>query len=405
MQVDEENGLPAKTRYRMIDRAGNRAAWVELQPLTGRTHQLRAHMAAIGHPIVGDAKYGGAEAFLTGGVSRKLHLHARRLRIDGPDGETIDGSAELPDHFAESLKMLGFDPLAGDALPLDTSDYKTDPEVKARRVAAAAKTGARAQGRAARPRRAQRGKPRKPAGKPPAKPAARHRQTGRQAGRQAGAQTDRKAARQTMSKLAIFDCDGTLVDSGGTIHRALRSTFDSHGLDCPPRVVTKKVIGLSLDEAFARWCPTATIRRCRAPTRTPFSRCAARAWSRSRCSTASSPRSTRSERRAGCLAWRPARATRGLDHCLAAHGIADRFVTLQTADHHPSKPHPSMVLAAIAEAGSSADADRVHRRYGVGHGRRRGPPAAGRSAPAGAIMTKPNCATPGRMTWRSIRPN
>jgi 23S rRNA pseudouridine955/2504/2580 synthase len=56
MHVDEENGLPARTRYRLIDRAGNRAAWVELQPLTGRTHQLRAHMAAIGHPIVGDAK-------------------------------------------------------------------------------------------------------------------------------------------------------------------------------------------------------------------------------------------------------------------------------------------------------------------------------------------------------------
>ena len=71
----------------MIDRAGNRAAWVELQPLTGRTHQLRAHMAAIGHPIVGDAKYGGAEAFLTGGISRKLHLHARRLKIDAPDGK------------------------------------------------------------------------------------------------------------------------------------------------------------------------------------------------------------------------------------------------------------------------------------------------------------------------------
>ncbi|MEO7655710.1 MAG: RluA family pseudouridine synthase, partial [Sphingomicrobium sp.] len=71
MQVDEENGLAARTRYRTIDRVGNRAAWVELQPLTGRTHQLRAHMAAIGHPIVGDAKYGGAEAFLTGGISRK----------------------------------------------------------------------------------------------------------------------------------------------------------------------------------------------------------------------------------------------------------------------------------------------------------------------------------------------
>ena len=114
MHIDGEHGLPAKTRWRVLDRAGNRAAWVELQPLTGRTHQLRAHMAAIGHPIVGDAKYGGAEAFLTGGISRKLHLHARRLRIDAPDGGKIDVTAELPTHFAESLATLGFEEAAGD---------------------------------------------------------------------------------------------------------------------------------------------------------------------------------------------------------------------------------------------------------------------------------------------------
>jgi 23S rRNA pseudouridine955/2504/2580 synthase len=113
MHIDPE-GLPAKTRFRVIDRAGNRAAWVELQPLTGRTHQLRAHMAAIGHPVVGDAKYGGAEAFLTGGISRKLHLHARRIRIDAPQGGKIDVTAELPAHFAESLGTLGFEQGAGD---------------------------------------------------------------------------------------------------------------------------------------------------------------------------------------------------------------------------------------------------------------------------------------------------
>jgi 23S rRNA pseudouridine955/2504/2580 synthase len=114
MHVDPEHGLPAKTRWRVLDRAGNRAAWVELRPLTGRTHQLRAHMAAIGHPIVGDAKYGGPEAFLTGGISRKLHLHARRLKIDAPDGGKIDVTAELPAHFAESLATLGFDEAAGE---------------------------------------------------------------------------------------------------------------------------------------------------------------------------------------------------------------------------------------------------------------------------------------------------
>ena len=117
MHIDEEHGLPAKTRWRTIDRAGNRAAWVELQPLTGRTHQLRAHMASIGHPIVGDAKYGGAEAFLTGGISRKLHLHARRIRIEAFDGTKIDVTAELPTHLAESIATLGFEEAAGDQPP------------------------------------------------------------------------------------------------------------------------------------------------------------------------------------------------------------------------------------------------------------------------------------------------
>jgi 23S rRNA pseudouridine955/2504/2580 synthase len=121
----------------VIDRAGNRAAWVELQPLSGRTHQLRAHMAAIGHPIVGDAKYGGPEAFLTGGVSRKLHLHARRIRIDSPSGGAIDVTSELPPHFAESLTMLGFEAIHGDMMPMDAP--APSPVAKQKKVAAAAK--------------------------------------------------------------------------------------------------------------------------------------------------------------------------------------------------------------------------------------------------------------------------
>ena len=138
MHVDEENGLPSRTRYRVVDRAGNRAAWVELQPLTGRTHQLRVHMAAIGHPIVGDGKYGGQDAFLTGSISRKLHLHARRLRIDHPDGGQVDVTAELPDHIAESISTLGFDLSNGD-LPLDEVRYADTEEGKRKAAAAAAK--------------------------------------------------------------------------------------------------------------------------------------------------------------------------------------------------------------------------------------------------------------------------
>src|SRR5690606_9006261 len=117
MHVDTENGQAARTRYRVVDRAGNRAAWVELQPLTGRTHQLRVHLAAIGHPIVGDGKYGGQEAFLTGSISRKMHLHARRLIIDHPGGTTLDVTADLPEHFATSMDQLGFDPASSAAEP------------------------------------------------------------------------------------------------------------------------------------------------------------------------------------------------------------------------------------------------------------------------------------------------
>ncbi len=132
MHVDEAEGAPARTRYRVIERAGNRAAWVELQPFTGRTHQLRVHMAAIGHPIVGDGKYGGAAAFLTGGISRKMHLHARRIKVDHPDGGGIDVTAELPTHFAESLKQLGFDEKLGDALVLEEKTPMSKEQLKSR---------------------------------------------------------------------------------------------------------------------------------------------------------------------------------------------------------------------------------------------------------------------------------
>ncbi|MEO0464162.1 MAG: RluA family pseudouridine synthase [Pseudomonadota bacterium] len=139
MHVDEENGAVAKTRYRVIDRASDRASWVELEPLTGRTHQLRVHMAAIGHPIVGDGKYGGKDAFLTGAISRKMHLHARRLIIaepanaasKGTAGGKLDVTAELPPHFAQSMEALGFDEKLSKAAPLrDEPPAKTPAEKK-----------------------------------------------------------------------------------------------------------------------------------------------------------------------------------------------------------------------------------------------------------------------------------
>jgi len=130
MHVSEVEGQASRTRYRVLEQAGNRASWVELQPLTGRTHQLRVHMAAIGHPIVGDGKYGGLDAFLTGGVSRKMHLHARRIRIDHPDGGRVDVTAELPHHFADSMALLGFDLSRGDAPLSDEAPPPTRAEQK-----------------------------------------------------------------------------------------------------------------------------------------------------------------------------------------------------------------------------------------------------------------------------------
>jgi 23S rRNA pseudouridine955/2504/2580 synthase len=144
MHVDEKEGSPARTRYRVIERAGNAAAWVELQPYTGRTHQLRVHMAAIGHPIVGDGKYGGKAAFLTGAISRKMHLHARRIRVDHPDSGMIDVTAELPPHIAETIDALGFDLELSDRFALDEPKFSETAEGKKRAALNAAKSARKA---------------------------------------------------------------------------------------------------------------------------------------------------------------------------------------------------------------------------------------------------------------------
>ncbi|MBO9516932.1 MAG: RluA family pseudouridine synthase [Porphyrobacter sp.] len=172
MHVDEEGGQSARTRYRVLDRAGNRAAWVELHPLTGRTHQLRVHMAAIGHPIVGDGKYGGQEAFLSGTISRKMHLHARRLIIEHPDGTPLDVTAPLPEHFANSMASLGFDEADGAELPESAPEFTKDDEKRAAKAHAKqyrkerrGERRSRRDGASERP-----GSRGKPSGKPGAKP-------------------------------------------------------------------------------------------------------------------------------------------------------------------------------------------------------------------------------------------
>ncbi|WP_417831544.1 RluA family pseudouridine synthase [Terasakiella sp.] len=111
MVIDVDEGQDARTLYRTIESTGNVAAWVAMEPRTGRTHQLRVHCAYLKTPIQGDGKYGGEDAYLTGeGVSKKMHLHARRIQIPSPDGVgVIDVFAPLPDHMKRSWDFFGFD--------------------------------------------------------------------------------------------------------------------------------------------------------------------------------------------------------------------------------------------------------------------------------------------------------
>lgn len=110
MVADPENGKRAITFYRTIERASRKATWLSLEPLTGRTHQLRVHMEALGTPILGDGKYGGQESFIQGpGLSRKMHLHARAIRLPHPAGGELELIAPLSKHMRATWDFLGFD--------------------------------------------------------------------------------------------------------------------------------------------------------------------------------------------------------------------------------------------------------------------------------------------------------
>jgi 23S rRNA pseudouridine955/2504/2580 synthase len=110
MRPAKDDGQSAVTHYALVDQAGQKVAWLALNPLTGRTHQLRAHCVALGTPIVGDGKYGGKAAFIAG-LANRLHLHARSLTFPHPQtGERMEIIAPLSGHCVDSWAKLGFAP-------------------------------------------------------------------------------------------------------------------------------------------------------------------------------------------------------------------------------------------------------------------------------------------------------
>ncbi len=160
------------------------------------------------------------------------------------------------------------------------------------------------------------------------------------------------------NRLAIFDCDGTLVDSGATIYVALEETFRLHELDLPPARECRRVIGLSLQEAMAALVPHGSpeqhVQLSEDYKRTFMTlRVAGRVEEPLFDGVLDLLDAL--EDAGWVLAVATGKSDRGLKHCLELHHIHARFLSLQTADRHPSKPHPSMVLQAIADAGAAPE--------------------------------------------------
>ncbi len=117
---EQDVAMHATTHYNVIDRVGQKAAWVSLKPVTGRQHQLRAHMAMIKHPIIGDNKYAGDTTEFAAAVEQRLHLHARRLVMPHPiTGGRIDVTAPLPEHMKKTWEQVGLDPDRFDIVEAD----------------------------------------------------------------------------------------------------------------------------------------------------------------------------------------------------------------------------------------------------------------------------------------------
>jgi phosphoglycolate phosphatase len=163
-----------------------------------------------------------------------------------------------------------------------------------------------------------------------------------------------------MVKLAVFDCDGTLIDSQVNILRAMGQSFARHGLPAPPDHAVRRVVGLSLVESMQMLLPAAGH-----DLHLSLAQDYKTAFQRLRADKSLDPEPLYPGiadlldglRDAGWqLGVATGKSDRGLALALAHHGLSGHFITLQTADRHPSKPHPAMLNAALAEAGASADA-------------------------------------------------
>ena len=158
-------------------------------------------------------------------------------------------------------------------------------------------------------------------------------------------------------RLAIFDCDGTLVDSGATIVAALKASFELNDIPVPPPNVSRRVIGLSLTEAMAALVPDRDREqhlRLAEDYKRAFMQLRAAGQVEEPLFDGVLDLLDALEHDGWLLAVATGKSDRGLKHCLEQHDIHARFVSLQTADWHPSKPHPSMVEQAITDAGGSA---------------------------------------------------
>ncbi|MEO5640369.1 MAG: HAD-IA family hydrolase [Sphingomicrobium sp.] len=158
-----------------------------------------------------------------------------------------------------------------------------------------------------------------------------------------------------MIRLAVFDCDGTLVDSGATIYAALKATLEEHGRPVPPPREARRVVGLSLSQAIAMLAPDTPANELEAMVesyRYAFQRLRAAGQVEEPLFDGIAELIATLADDGWTLAVATGKSDRGLRLCLETHGLIDRFASLQTADRHPSKPHPAMALAAMAETGA-----------------------------------------------------